>query len=80
MSVFDVIVSSPPPEPEVTWGTAWRLLVALPVGFLVLLGIFWAGVALVGYIKRHASRMKSNLSFSASEPPTADEKSEKKEP
>lgn len=80
LPLLDIIVSSPPPEPSASWSEAWRLLVALPVGFLVLLGVFWAGVALVGYIKRHASRMKSNLSFSASEPPTADEKSEKKEP
>lgn len=78
MSVFDVIVSSPPPEPEVTWGTAWRLLVALPVGFLVLLGIFWAGIALAGYLRRHASRVKSNLSaeLPTVEPPAPEETKE----
>ena len=69
MSVFDVIVSSPPPEPEVTWGTAWRLLVALPVGFLLLLGIFWAGIALAGYLRRHAGKIKSNLGATPEEPP-----------
>ncbi len=65
--LFDIIVSSPPPEPPVTWGSAWRLLVALPVGFLVLLAIFWAGIALAGYLKRHASRVKSNLGASPAE-------------
>ena len=80
LPLLDIIVSSPPPEPSASWGEAWRLLVALPVGFLVLLGVFWAGVALVGYIKRHASRMKSNLSASVPKPPPADGQSENKEP
>ena len=69
MNVFDVVVSSPPPEPEVTWGAAWRLLVALPVGFLLLLGIFWAGIALAGYLRRHAGKIKSNLGATPEEPP-----------
>ena len=51
-----------------TWGTAWRMLVALPVGFLVLLGIFWAGIALAKCLKRHSGRLRSNLSASPTVP------------
>ena len=78
--LLDIIVSSPQPEPPASWDETWRLLVALPVGFLVLLGVFWAGVALAGHIKRHASRMKSNLSASVPEVPPTDDKPEKEEP
>ncbi|MBO4619040.1 MAG: hypothetical protein J5654_02915 [Victivallales bacterium] len=80
LPLLDIIVSSPPPEPSASWGEAWRLLVALPVGFLFLLGVFWAGVALVGYIKRHASRMKSNLSASVPKLPEDDGKPDKEKP
>ena len=61
--LLNAIVSSPVPEPPVTWSAAWRLLIALPVGFLVLLGVLWAGTALAGFVKRHAAaKAKSNLS------------------
>ena len=67
--LLNAIVSSPAPEPPVTWSAAWRLLIALPVGFLVLLGVFWAGTALAGFVKRHAAKAKSNLSATNPTPP-----------
>lgn len=66
--LLDIIISSPQPEPTATWDSAWRMLIALPVGFLVLLGIFWAGIALAGYLKRHSGQLKSNLSASPAVP------------
>ena len=74
LPLLDIIVSSPPPEPPASWSGTWRLLVALPVGFLVLLGVFWAGVALAGCLKRHSGRMKSNLSAEAPMMPPTDDK------
>ena len=78
--LLDIVVSSPPPEPPVTWGTAWRLLVALPIGFLILLGAFWTGVALARYLKHHAGRVKSNLSASVPKLPEAEGQAGKEEP
>ena len=64
LPLLDIIVSSPPLEPSASWSSSWRLLVALPVGFLILLGVFWAGVALAKCLKRHSGQLKSNLSAS----------------
>ena len=80
LPLLDIIVSSPPPEPEVTWGTVWRLFVALPVGFLILLGAFWMGIAVASYLKRRGSCRKSNLSASVPKPPEVDGQSDKEEP
>lgn len=66
--LLDVIVVSTPPEPEATWSGAWQLLLAIPVGFLVLLGVVWLGTAVASYVKRHAAKVKSNLSASSEVP------------
>ncbi|MBR6470574.1 MAG: hypothetical protein IKS83_02135 [Victivallales bacterium] len=74
--LLDIIVSSPPPEPPASWSSAWRLLVALPVGFVLLLGMFWAGWTLARCLKRHAGRVRSNLGETPevpSSPPSSEE-------
>ena len=46
---------------QATFGGAGQLLIALPLAFLVLLFLLWLVIFVAGYIRRHASRIRTSL-------------------